>query len=98
MVAQKIEKLAPYVEEATRVIRIVLNTPDAVVALRDTLDYNNAAGNDNNNSSNKKLELLAKLPEQGREVVIKLPGSWAVNSKLRNRIRSIKGVLDIQEL
>ena len=98
LVAQKIEKLAPYVEGATKKIRVILNTADAVVALRNTLDYNNTAGNDNNDLSSKKLELLAKLPEQKREVRIKLPGSWAINSKLKNRIRNIDGVLDVQEL
>ncbi len=96
LMAQKIEKLSPYIERATKDIKIILNNATAVVELRAILD-SVAIGNDNC-KMDKKLTLLAKLSDSKREVSVKLPGKWTVNSKICNKIRNIDGVISVEEL
>ncbi len=91
--AQKIELLSPYIDGATKKIRITLEKSYAIKEIRQMLD-----NSEKDSSIDKKIELLAKLHEQSQEATLELPGRWQVSPKTRNLIRHLDGVLDVKEL
>ncbi|TVQ82471.1 MAG: DNA polymerase III subunit alpha, partial [Micavibrio sp.] len=91
--AQKAELLTPHVEDVTKTVRIIIDRENAVAAICDMLDADEAE-----DEAEKSIEVLAKLYDQNQQAVIHLPGNWPLSQRTRHRLRQIEGVSDVQEM
>jgi DNA polymerase-3 subunit alpha len=83
-----LERLDKAVENAAAGLRILVDRPDAIARLREIL------------SAEKKGrgEINVVITEPAREIVLKLPGAWAVSGQGRSAIRALTGVVEVAEI
>jgi DNA polymerase-3 subunit alpha len=88
LTCQGIEPLDKAVENAAAGLKIVLSAADGVPQLRDILTRDGKG----------RGQVNVVIAEPAREVELKLPGAWAITAKSRAAIRSLPGIVEVEEI
>lgn len=88
LTAQSVEKLDDAVANSAAGLRIVINDPMALEALRKALDGKRGRG---------RVTLVVPMPEES-EAEITLPGTYSIAGGLRDTIGSLQGVEHVEEI
>jgi DNA polymerase-3 subunit alpha len=88
LTCQGIEPLDKAVENAAAGLRIMLSGPDGVPALRDVLTREGKG----------RGQISLVVAEPGREIELAIPGAWAITAKGRAAIRTLPGVVEVQDV
>ncbi len=88
LTCQGIERLDKAVENTEAGLRVLLDSADGVPALRDLLGREKRG----------RGQISIVVAEAAREVELKLPGAWAISGQFRSAIRTMPGVVEVQEV
>jgi DNA polymerase-3 subunit alpha len=88
LTCQGIELLDKAVENSAAGLKILMDSGDGVASLRDIL-----AG-----EGRGRGQVSVVVTEPAREIELKLPGAWTISGKCRAAIRSLPGIVEVQEL
>ncbi|HLG85782.1 MAG TPA: DNA polymerase III subunit alpha [Alphaproteobacteria bacterium] len=88
LTCQGIEALEPAVENAAAGLRIFLSAAEGVPGLREALAREGRG----------RGQVTVIVMEEAREVELKLPGAWSVTGRGRAAIKSLPGVVEVQEV
>jgi DNA polymerase-3 subunit alpha len=88
LTCQGIESLDKAVENAAAGLRILLSSGEGVPGLRDVL-YREGRG---------RGQITLVVAEPDREIELRLPGAWTVSGRCRSAIRSLPGIVEVQEI
>jgi DNA polymerase-3 subunit alpha len=88
LTCQGIELLDKAVEKSAAGLRILMDTGDGVVLLRDILAREEKG----------RGQVSVVVTEPAREIELKLPGAWTITGKCRAAIKSLPGIVEVQEL
>ena len=88
LTCQGIELLDKAVEKSAAGLRILMDAGDGVASLRDILAREEKG----------RGQVSVVVTEPAREIELKLPGAWTISGKCRAAIRSLPGIVEVQEL
>jgi DNA polymerase-3 subunit alpha len=88
LTCQGIELLDKAVEKSAAGLRILMDSGDGVPNLRDILAREEKG----------RGQVSIVVTEAAREIELKLPGAWTISGKCRAAIRSLPGIVEVQEL
>jgi len=88
LTCQGIEPLDKAVEKSAAGLRILMYSGDGVPNLRDILAREEKG----------RGQVSVVVTEPAREIELKLPGAWTISGKCRAAIRSLPGIVEVQEL
>jgi DNA polymerase-3 subunit alpha len=88
LTCQGIELLDKAVEKSAAGLRILIDSGDGVPNLRDILAREEKG----------RGQVSVVVTEAAREIELKLPGAWTISGKCRAAIRSLPGIVEVQEL
>ncbi len=88
LTCQGIELLEKAVENAAAGLRILMGSGEGVPGLRDALARESRGRG--------QISIIVSEPE--REIELKLPGAWVISGKCRAAIKSLPGVVEVQEI
>jgi DNA polymerase-3 subunit alpha len=89
LLAQQVEKLEDAVANAAAGLRIVINDPTSLEALRKSLDGKKGRG---------RVTLVVPMETEETEVEVTLPGTYSIAGGLRDIIGSMPGVAQVEEI
>jgi DNA polymerase-3 subunit alpha len=88
LTCQGIEPLDKAVEKSAAGLKILMDSGDGVAALRDILAREEKG----------RGQVSIVVTEPAREIELKLPGAWTITVKSRTAIKSLPGIVEVQEL
>jgi DNA polymerase III subunit alpha len=88
LTCQGIEPLDKAVEKSAAGLKILMESGDGVAALRDILAREEKG----------RGQVSVVVTEPAREIELKLPGAWTITVKSRTAIKSLPGIVEVQEL
>jgi DNA polymerase-3 subunit alpha len=88
LTCQGIEALEPAIENAAAGLRILLSAADGVPGLQEILTREGRG----------RGQVTAIVMEEAREIELRLPGAWSVTGRGRAAIKSLPGVVEVQEV
>jgi DNA polymerase-3 subunit alpha len=88
LTCQGIEALDKAVDKAAAGVKILLDKPDGIPALRELLAAEGRG----------RGQITLVVTEPGREIELKLPGNWAVTARCRAAVKSLPGIVEVQEI
>jgi DNA polymerase-3 subunit alpha len=89
LLAQQVEKLEDAVAHAAAGLRIVINDPTSLEALRKSLEGKKGRG---------RVTLVVPMETEETEVEVTLPGTYTIAGGLRDIIGSMPGVAQVEEI
>ena len=89
LMVNTVEPLDKAVANTAAGLRVFVRDPDSVTSLRQVLDR---AGR-----GKGKIELALDLPDRSWEVMLTLPGRYAVSGPVRGAVAAIPGILAVQD-
>jgi DNA polymerase-3 subunit alpha len=89
LLAQQVEKLEDAVAHAAAGLRIVINDPTSLEALRKSLEGKKGRG---------RVTLVVPMETEESEVELTLPGTYSIAGGLRDIIGSMPGVAQVEEI
>ena len=89
LLAQQVEKLEDAVAHAAAGLRIVINDPTSLEALRKSLEGKKGRG---------RVTLVVPMETEESEVEVTLPGTYSIAGGLRDMIGSMPGVAQVEEI
>src|SRR6185312_16051884 len=89
LLAQTVEKLEDAVAHAAAGLRIVINDPTSLEALRKSLEGKKGRG---------RVTLVVPMETEESEVEVTLPGTYSIAGGLRDIIGSMPGVAQVEEI
>jgi DNA polymerase-3 subunit alpha len=89
LMAQTVEKLEDAVAHAAAGLRIVINDPTSLEALRKSLEGKKGRG---------RVTLVVPMETEETEVEVTLPGTYSIAGGLRDIIGSMPGVAQVEEI
>jgi DNA polymerase-3 subunit alpha len=89
LLAQQVEKLEDAVAHAAAGLRIVINDPTSLEALRKSLEGKKGRG---------RVTLVVPMETEESEVEVTLPGTYSIAGGLRDIIGSMPGVAQVEEI
>jgi DNA polymerase-3 subunit alpha len=88
LTCQGLELLDKAVEKSAAGLRILMDSGDGVPTLRDILAREEKG----------RGQVSVVVTDAAREIELKLPGAWAISGKCRTAIRSLPGIVEVQDL
>ena len=88
LTCQGIEPLDTAVENSAAGLKIMLSSGDGVPVLRDLLARERRG----------RGQISIVIAESAREIEIKLPGAWSISGQCRAAMRSLPGLVEVQEI
>ncbi len=85
---QGIEPLEKAVENAAAGLRILMGSGEGIPGLREALAR----------ESRGRGQISVIVSEPEREIELKLPGAWMISGKCRAAIKSLPGIVEVQEI
>jgi DNA polymerase-3 subunit alpha len=89
LMAQTVEKLEDAVANAAAGLRIVINDPTSLDALRKSLEGKKGKG---------RVTLVVPMETEESEVEVTLPGTYSIAGGLRDMIGGMPGVMQVEEI
>jgi DNA polymerase-3 subunit alpha len=96
LTAQRVESLEARSAQGITGLRIFIDSAAPLAAIRSAIDQADAIASDQGRAQRGKIQLVIDADDQ--EVEIALPKAHVTSAALRAAVKSIGGVLDVQEL
>jgi DNA polymerase III subunit alpha len=92
--ARGFDKLDDVAATAEGALKVFLDRPEPLESLKSRINQVTK----NKPKGRGKIGLILMLPEHGREVEVTLPGVYTIDPTLKGALKSVNGVVDVEEV